>query len=526
MNTTDTIQDNEKRAALEQVLTSATFVRATQVRNFLRYICEMELRGLGHTLHEYLIGVEALGRPTAYSTDEDSSVRRRAYALRRKLDEVYAHELANASVRIVVPKGSYVPFFVFNEAREVARDSYRSVDSSGCQSSRWSFCCLAVLVPLQRATPAVAEVRQSAPDPVKAKRLAWFHEAKYGLFIHWGLYAIPAGEWKGRRIPGIGEWIMNRAQIPVKEYEQLATQFNPVKFDADEWVQLAQDAGMKYIVITAKHHDGFALYDSKVSKYDIVDATPFKRDVLKELAAACAKQGMRLGFYYSQAQDWHEPNGAGNTWDFLADETKKDFDQYLRDKAEPQVRELLTDYGPVALIWFDTPRIMNAGARAALRRSSFDRCQPNTLIDGRLGMPGDYVTTGRQRHSPRRAGRGVGGAGHAQPHLGIRKNDHDWKSPQTVIFKLIDIVSKGGNYLLNVGPMADGDHPAAESGRSAHGRSVAARQRRGGVRRRAPRPLATSSASRAQRARRTFAVSHCSCRTPNGGTRPGRASFT
>ena len=125
MNTTDTIQDNEKRVALEQVLTSATFVRATQVRNFLRYICEMELRGLGHTLHEYLIGVEALGRPTAYSTDEDSSVRRRAYALRRKLDEVYAHELANASVRIVVPKGSYVPFFVFNEAREVARDSYR-----------------------------------------------------------------------------------------------------------------------------------------------------------------------------------------------------------------------------------------------------------------------------------------------------------------------------------------------------------------------------------------------------------------
>ena len=135
-----------------------------------------------------------------------------------------------------------------------------------------------------------------AADPAKAKRLAWFHEAKYGLFIHWGLYAIPAGEWKGKRIPGIGEWIMNRAQIPVKEYEQLAAQFNPVKFDADQWVQLAKDAGMKYIVITAKHHDGFALYDSTVSTFDVVDATPFKRDVLKELAAACAKHGMRLGF--------------------------------------------------------------------------------------------------------------------------------------------------------------------------------------------------------------------------------------
>lgn len=125
MNVTPVIQDSDKRAALEQVLTSATFVRATQVRNFLRYICEMELRGLGHTLHEYLIGVEALGRPNAYSTDEDSSVRRRAFALRRKLDEVYAHELAHARVRIIVPKGSYVPFFVSNATSEGARDSYR-----------------------------------------------------------------------------------------------------------------------------------------------------------------------------------------------------------------------------------------------------------------------------------------------------------------------------------------------------------------------------------------------------------------
>jgi hypothetical protein len=125
MNATHAIHESDKRAALEQVLTSTTFVRASQVRNFLRYICEMELRGLGHTLHEYLIGVEALGRPNAYSTDEDSSVRRRAYALRRKLDEVYARELANAPIRIVVPKGSYVPFFVSNASSEVARDAYR-----------------------------------------------------------------------------------------------------------------------------------------------------------------------------------------------------------------------------------------------------------------------------------------------------------------------------------------------------------------------------------------------------------------
>src|SRR3982751_3490315 len=159
-------------------------------------------------------------------------------------------------------------------------------------------------------------------DPVKEKRLEWFREVKYGMFIHWGLYAIPAGEWNGRRSLGLGEWIMNRAQIPVKEYETLAAKFNPVKFNAEEWVQLAQDAGMKYIVITSKHHDGFAMFKSKASPYNIVDATPFKRDVLKELADACARQGMRLGFYYSPSQGWQEPNGGGNGWDFGPDEKK------------------------------------------------------------------------------------------------------------------------------------------------------------------------------------------------------------
>src|SRR6476661_2335041 len=158
-------------------------------------------------------------------------------------------------------------------------------------------------------TVASAAFAQTLPKPLPAPasqdaKMKWFRDAKFGLFIHWGLYAIPAGEWKGQPIAGIGEWIMNRAKIPVAEYELLAKQFNPVKFDAEAWVQMAQDAGMKYIVITSKHHDGFAMYKSAVSKYNIVDATPFKRDILKELAAACAKRGMRLGFYYSQSQDW------------------------------------------------------------------------------------------------------------------------------------------------------------------------------------------------------------------------------
>jgi alpha-L-fucosidase len=317
------------------------------------------------------------------------------------------------------------------------------------------FTSLAVLTPAAGAAPPAISALDTAE--ARQERLAWFHQAKYGLFIHWGLYAIPAGEWKGRRIPGIGEWIMFRTPIPVAEYEQLARQWNPVKYDADEWVRLAKDAGMKYIVITSKHHDGFALYDSKVSAWDVVDATPFKRDILKELAAACAKQGMPLGFYYSQAQDWHERNGIGNTWDFGPDE-KKDFDQYLRDKAEPQVRELLTGYGPVALVWFDTPRMMNA-ERAQRFTDIVRSLQPKTLIDGRLGAAGDYVTTG-DNVIPAEVQSTAWEVPATLNHTwGYRKDDHDWKSAGDVTFKLVDIVSKGGNYLLNVGPMADGVIP-------------------------------------------------------------------
>jgi alpha-L-fucosidase len=310
------------------------------------------------------------------------------------------------------------------------------------------------------ATVAVAggsQNRQPTPDSAKEARLSWFREAKYGLFIHWGLYAIPAGEWKGKRSLGLGEWIMNRSQIPVREYEALAAQFNPVKFDADAWVQLAQDAGMKYIVITSKHHDGFAMFKSNVSNYNVGDATPFKRNVLKELADACARRGMRLGFYYSQSQDWHEPNGAGNTWDFGPDE-KKDYDQYLRGKAEPQVRELLTGYGPVALIWFDTPRMMT-GDRAQRFADIVRSLQPNTLIDGRLGTEGDYRSTGDNVIPSDSSAEAWETPATINDTWGYRKDDTNWKSPGQIVFKLVDIVSKGGNYLLNVGPMADGTIP-------------------------------------------------------------------
>jgi alpha-L-fucosidase len=293
-------------------------------------------------------------------------------------------------------------------------------------------------------------------------RVAWYREAKFGLFIHWGLYAIPAGRWKGEPIAGIGEWIQNRAKIPVAEYAALAPRFNPVKFDAEEWVTLARDAGMKYVVITSKHHDGFALFRTQVSPFNIVDGTPFKRDVLQELASACQKHGMRLGFYYSQSQDWHHPGGAasGGTWDAAQE---GDFDDYLQRIAEPQVREILTGYGPVCLIWFDTPMQMTderAGRFVRLVRG----LQPECLINGRLRADRsgvDYSSMGDNRIPPEV----VPGVWETPATLndtwGFKSDDENWKPASELIFKLVDIVSKGGNYLLNVGPTAEGIIPAA-----------------------------------------------------------------
>ncbi len=240
---------------------------------------------------------------------------------------------------------------------------------------------------------AVALAQTSSEEAAREKRLQWWRDARFGMFIHWGLYAVPAGEWKGKQIPGIGEWIMNRARIPVDEYEQLATQFNPVNFNAEEWVRVAKDAGMKYITITAKHHDGFAMFGSKASRYNIVDATPFHRDPLKELAAACQKAGIKLCFYYSQTQDWHEPDADGNTWDF-PDESKKDFAKYLKEKAIPQVRELLTNYGPIGMIWFDTPRKITKEQSEELA-ALVHQLQPQCLVNGRVGHnAGDYDSAG------------------------------------------------------------------------------------------------------------------------------------
>ena len=237
------------------------------------------------------------------------------------------------------------------------------------------FAFVLALVPL-----CLAQSGASSPDPATAAALHHFDQSKFGLFIHWGLYAIPAGEWKGKYVRGIGEWIMFREKIPVREYEQLARQFNPVKFNGDEWARVAQDAGMKYLVITSKHHDGFAMFGSKASKYNIVDATPFHKDPMKDLSAACAKRGLDFGFYYSQDQDWHEPNGRGNNWDFPE---QRKAQVYLEGKVFPQVKEILSGYGKLGLIWFDTPGLLSEQQVTDLR-AMVKTLQPSCLINSRI----------------------------------------------------------------------------------------------------------------------------------------------
>ena len=298
--------------------------------------------------------------------------------------------------------------------------------------------------------------RGAAPEPTRAD---WFREAKFGMFIHWGLYAQAGGEWQGQRYFGIGEWLMNRAKIPSAEYATLAARFNPTNFDARQWVALAKAAGMKYIVITSKHHDGFAMFKSEASAFNIVDATPFGRDPLRELADECQKQNVKLGFYYSQWQDWREPNAAGNTWEF-PNATER-FGEYFEAKCKPQVRELLSNYGPLGLIWFDTPGKMTRAQSTellALVRS----LQPQCLVSSRLGNEvGDFTDLGdHEMPSVVPDGPWESLFTHNDS-WGFVPYDQNWRSTRELIQMLVRINAKGGNFLLNVGPQPDGRMPAA-----------------------------------------------------------------
>ncbi len=310
---------------------------------------------------------------------------------------------------------------------------------------------------------ALAAAPVGAQDaPSCEQRTEWFRQGKFGLFVHWGVYAVPAGEWKGGR--NHAEWIMLTGKIPSAEYEKFAPQFNPVKFDAKEWVRLAKDAGMKYLVITSKHHDGFCMYDSKLTDYDIVDATPYGRDPMKDLAAACREAGLKFCFYHSVV-DWHHPQFPAqySQRGFHGDPNPNaDLEQYVA-YMKGQVRELLTNYGPIGILWFDGGGSFGGQPMAELIHAQeiidmIRALQPMCLVNNRLGLPADYGTP--EQHIPGQAPKAMFEVCMTlNNHWGYNQYDDNWKSPETIIRNLADIAGKGGNYLLNIGPTAEGTIP-------------------------------------------------------------------
>ena len=283
----------------------------------------------------------------------------------------------------------------------------------------------------------------------------WWDEARFGMFIHWGLYALLAGEYEGRRTENIAEWIMHDLHIPRDEYEKLAARFNPVQFDAKAIVRLVKEAGARYIVFTAKHHDGFAMFGTSADPYNIVDATPFKRDVAQELRKACEDEGVQLCFYYSQAQDWHDPNGIEENYR----DPSPDFRRYLDHKCIPQLKELLTRYGRIGLIWFDTPMSMTPEESRELR-DLVKSIQKDCLVSGRIGHGlGDYMTTGDNFIPLLPYGKDFEVPATINGTWGYSRFDQKWKSAQHLVRDMVKVVSRGGNYLLNIGPDALGRVP-------------------------------------------------------------------
>lgn len=302
----------------------------------------------------------------------------------------------------------------------------------------------------------------------KAKRMQWWTDDTFGMFIHWGLYAVPAGEYNGKG--GGAEWIMETHKIPTAEYEKFAAQFNPQKFNAKEWVQIAKSAGAKYIVITSKHHDGFSIWDSKVTKYDIMDATPFKRDILKELSEACRAAGIQFCLYHS-IMDWHQPDAKSKDYPHQSTE-KPDFNKYREEYLKPQLAELIKKYDP-AVLWFDGEWIPEWTEQQGKDLYNYLRnIKPSLIINNRVGKArggmegmnkyenaaGDFGTPEQEILK-----------GTSQDYWescmtlngnwGYVKNDNNWKSAELLIDNLVDIAAKGGNYLLNVGPTAEGRIP-------------------------------------------------------------------
>ncbi len=297
------------------------------------------------------------------------------------------------------------------------------------------------------------------------ERMEWWIEARYGMFIHWGPYAVLAGEYKGEKIEFLGEWIMQRARIPVQEYRAMAAGFSPEKFNADNWVQTAKAAGMKYIIITAKHCDGFAMYDSDVTDYNIHDWTGFGRDVIMELKEACNRYGLKLGFYYSQNWDWDHPDAKGlmNDWDY-PDTGARDPERYYRNKCYPQVRELVEKYDP-DIMWFDVPTDITREQSIELLKI-VRKHHPNIIVNDRISHEhfekridlGDYLTP--EQFVPAEGNTNFETCMTLNDTWGYKSDDNNWKTAGDVIKNLVSTASLGGNYLLNVGPDASGTIPS------------------------------------------------------------------
>lgn len=295
----------------------------------------------------------------------------------------------------------------------------------------------------------------------KQKRMAWYSEAKFGMFIHWGAYSVLDGEYKGKKQKDPkGEWIMNHLKISIDDYKKdVVGNFNPSSFDAELWAKTAKEAGMKYMVMTTKHHDGFALFNSKTSDYNIVSATPFGRDVIKELSDACRKEGLKFGIYYSQAQDWYQPGGykPNSRWDKKQD---GDWDNYFKTIVKGQVSELLTNYGEISLLWWDSGRTAQNKDLADEIGSELVKLQPNIIVNPRLGgkLKGDFQTHEQVIPSVFEKEYNELCLTHNRS-WSYRKSDTTWKSPDFLLQTLVKMTSLGANFLFNVGPNSEGEFP-------------------------------------------------------------------
>lgn len=293
-----------------------------------------------------------------------------------------------------------------------------------------------------------AKVKQMLADPSRGPNLK---EGRYGLFMHWGLYSSLEGKWQGKTYYGIGEWIMSRAMagIPVADYMEVAKKFNPDKFDAKAIVQMAKDAGMRYIIITSKHHEGFAMYKSS-HPFNIMDATPFRRDPLKELSEACKKEGLGFGLYYSHYQDWTSP-GAHNGPTQNADGSKATFEKYFREKCYPQAKEICTNFGPLEVVWFDTPGKMPKELVVELH-DLVRATQPKALLGSRIGYDlGDYQSLGDMEVPPEKVEGLWESCDTTNDSWSYVWYDTNWKTPREILHRLVSTSARGGTYLLNVG---------------------------------------------------------------------------